>query len=380
MPDIITNPVNITSSSDPALPGSFTQPGELNLQPTTLNFNNTPSIPGSVDITVPNPITQVDTTLDPALSQNFNAQGGYASTVFDPINPNAGLQGAIEKARSEGDSQNKNFGNGDWRVRISLAESAQYLYNAPDDKNSGILKPLSATGGVVFPYTPTVQINYQASYDPTMITHSNYKIFQYQGSGIESVTITGQFTAQDVKEASYLLAVIHFFRTVTKMFYGQDQYPKAGTPPPLCFLHGLGAYQFDNHPMVISSFNYTLPDDVDYIRAGTVVPASPGKSTAGQQSKQDNNGNLNALVKVGRLIQNLSQFKIGLGGEPEPPTFVQPDSYQVQEPTYIPTRIQIAVTALPVVSRNDISNTFSLQKYGSGELLRGSKRGGGGIW
>lgn len=374
----VRDPPIVTPENDPALPaanpqtqftqasGGFTsitnengipeftvtaqRPAE---DPFTLNYTGDPGLPpGAPDIQIPDVI---------------------------PI-PNDGLQGDIDKARSEGDSQNKYFAKGDWRVRVSLAESAQYLYNDPDVKNSGILKPLSETGGVVFPYTPTIQINYQAAYDPTTITHSNYKIFQYQGSGIESVTITGMFTAQDVKEASYVLAVIHFFRTVTKMFYGQDQYPKAGTPPPLCFLHGLGAYQFDNHPMVISSFNYSLQDDVDYIRAGTVVPASPGASTAGQQSKQDNNGNLNALVKIGRLIQNLSQFKIGLGGEPQPPDFVQPGSYQVQEPTYIPTRIQIAITALPVVSRNDISNTFSLQKYGSGELLRGSKRGGGGIW
>lgn len=311
----------------------------------------------------------------PTVETGSGVVNGVNSFTFTPKNPNAGLPGQIQETRSE---KNPYFDKGDWRVRVSLATGAQYLYNDP--KFAGILKPLSDTGGVIFPYTPTVQVNYQASYDPTTITHSNYKIVQYQGSGIENVTITGVFTAQDVREANYLLAAIHFFRTVTKMFYGQDQYPKAGTPPPLVFLHGLGTYQFDNHPMVISGFQYSLPDDVDYIRAGLTVNPLPNVSTAQQQSKQDNNGNLNALVKIGRLIQNLSQFKIGLGGEPEPPTFVQPSTYQAAEPTYVPTRIQIAITALPVVSRNDISNNFSLQKYGSGELLRGTKRGGGGIW
>lgn len=367
--------------------------------PATLNPDNDPALVSQVNtqdqftsasggftsITNENGIPEFTVTAQRPIEEspfalNYNYDGGLPSDSPNFEIPaeitNDGLQGAIEEARSE----NKYFAKGDWRVRVSLAEGAQYLYNDPSF--AGILKPLSETGGVIFPYTPTVQINYTASYEPTTITHSNYKIFQYQGSGIENVTITGVFTAQDIKEANYLLAVIHFFRTVTKMFYGQDQYPKAGTPPPLCFLHGLGTYQFDNHPMVISSFNYSLPDDVDYIRAGTEVETIPGVSRAPQQSKQDNNGNLNALVKIGRLIQNLSQFKIGLGGEPQPPDFIQPvDSYRVQKPTYIPTRIQIAITALPVVSRNDISNKFSLQQYGKGDLLRGSRQpGSGGIW
>ena len=49
-----------------------------------------------------------------------------------------------------------------------------------------------------------------------------------------------KFTAQATFEANYMLAVIHFFRSVTKMFYGQDW--QRGAPPPLVFLSGLGEY------------------------------------------------------------------------------------------------------------------------------------------
>lgn len=374
----VRDPPIVTPDADPALPAANPQTQFNQASGGFTSITNENGIP-EFTVTAQRPIQEAPFAL------NYNYDGGLPSDSpnfeIPPELPNNGLQGDVKKAQSEGDLQNKYFAKGDWRVRVSLAAGAQYLYNDPTPEFRGILAPLSETGGVIFPYTPSVQINYTASYDPTTITHSNYKIFQYQGSGIENVTVTGIFTAQDAREANYLLAVIHFFRTVTKMFYGQDQYPKAGTPPPLCFLHGLGTYQFDNHPMVISSFSYQLPDDVDYIRAGTVVPVDPGQSTASQQPQANNNNNLNALVKIGRLIQNLSQFKIGLGGEPQPPTFVQPGTYQVQEPTYVPTRIQIAITALPVVSRNDISNNFSLQQYGSGKLLRGSRKPGlGGIW
>jgi hypothetical protein len=52
------------------------------------------------------------------------------------------------------------------------------------------------------------------------------------------------------------------------------------------------------------------------------------------------------------------------------------------EPTYVPTKLQIQIGAIPIVSRRDISQNFSLRDYASGELLKGSQRGdqGGGIW
>ena len=60
----------------------------------------------------------------------------------------------------------------DWRVRLSLAPSADYLYKAP---SPGILAPLAATDGVVFPYTPGINISYAAAYDGVTPTHTNYK-------------------------------------------------------------------------------------------------------------------------------------------------------------------------------------------------------------
>jgi hypothetical protein len=253
----------------------------------------------------------------------------------------------------------------DWRVRLSLAPSANYLYKVPKG-SAGILEPLQATDGVIFPYTPQIQVNYQANYDPTELTHSNYKIFQYRNSGVDSVSITCDFTAQDTYEANYLLAVIHFFKSVTKMFYGQDQNPKPGTPPPLCYLTGLGAFQFDAHPLAITSFNYSLPSDVDYIRAGAVTAgAGVNRSASNVVNKSPN-------------ISDIRLDKLRPGGQAPAPIFSTPPG--TVDPTYVPTKIQMTIGAVPVVTRNDISNNFSLEKYATGQLLRGTKRQGGGIW
>jgi hypothetical protein len=188
--------------------------------------------------------------------------------VIDAYGGMQGLQGSVNETRAQQITQDAENAKtqGDWRVRLSLAPSAGYLYKA---QNPGILLPLQKTDGVIFPYTPSIQVTYAAHYDPAELTHSNYKIFQYKNSSVDQITINCDFTAQDNAEANYLLAVIHFFRSVTKMFYGNDEIPKPGTPPPLCYLSGMGDFQFDRHPLAISSFNYNLPNDVDYIRASS---------------------------------------------------------------------------------------------------------------
>ena len=157
----------------------------------------------------------------------------------------------------------QNYGY-DWRVKLTLAPGATYLYK---DSGNAILAPLATSNGVVFPYMPTISTNYAAKYDAVDLTHSNYRGYFYKNSSVENISVNGTFTAQNTAEAAYVLAVIHFFRSVTKMFYGQDA--QRGSPPPLVFLSGLGDYQFNNHACLVSQFNYTLPPDVDYISSGS---------------------------------------------------------------------------------------------------------------
>lgn len=245
----------------------------------------------------------------------------------------------------------------DWRVKLSLApgNSVNYLYKAPEP---GILAPLATTEGILFPYTPTISVQYAALYDNAEITHTNYKLYQYKSSNVDNITINCEFTAQDTFEANYLLAVIHFLRSVTKMFYGQDQNPNKGTPPPLCYLTGLGAFQFDAHPLAITNFTYTLPNDVDYIRAGTTTTNAGVNKSPEASPNNTNNPSTNRNTTLSP------------GGGPPPPKFSNVPGGTV-EPTYVPTKINIQISCIPIITRNDISNNFSLKDYATGALLRG---------
>jgi len=260
----------------------------------------------------------------------------------------------------------------DWRVKLSLADGSNYLYNDPDVKNNGskhILKPIYDTSGIIFPYMPAISLSYRANYDSAEVTHSNYKLQFYRGSSVDDIQITADFTAQDTTEAKYLLAVIHFFRSVTKMFYGQDGSPVAGTPPPI--LSGLGAYQFNKHPIVISSFSYSLPTDVDYIRTEAMIPWSG--SGIGDANDKDN-----TPASSPNFFQKIRLKLSGIKPQAKPPQPVFKSGSLTNayfENTYVPTKMQITLGAHVIVSRADISKNFSLKDYASGKLIREK-----GIW
>jgi len=246
--------------------------------------------------------------------------------------------------------------NTDWRVTLRLAPGADYLYAAP---NAGLLQPLKTTNGVVFPFTPAISTAYKANYSNYDLTHSNYRGYFYQNSYTDAVNLTATFTAQSTADAAYVLAVIHFFRSVTKMFYGQDA--QRGSPPPLTYLSGLGDYQFNNHPCLVTSFNYTLPADVDYISSG-----SPNNLGLNLQPLQ--NLYSTTLDAVAPTVTRLASASLPVGAQNNIPAPLQT---LLANPTYVPTKMDMQITLLPVQSRSQVSKQFSLKGFANGNLLKG---------
>jgi len=134
---------------------------------------------------------------------------------------------------------------------------------------SNLLYPLWSTRGVLFPYTPSVSTGSTAEYDPSTFIQTNYGYNAYARSYPKPISITAEFTAQTNDEALYLLAVMHFFKSVTKSYFGINPYAKAGTPPPTLLFNYLGDYQFNNVPVIVKNFEYTMPADIDYIPINT---------------------------------------------------------------------------------------------------------------
>jgi hypothetical protein len=90
---------------------------------------------------------------------------------------------------------------------------------------------------------------------------------------------SGQLTAQTAAEANYMVAVLHFLRIVTKMHFGMND-PKRGTPPPVLKFSAYGDLMFSMVPVLVRSFTYDLPGDVDYVDVDTEGEDSDGFDAA----------------------------------------------------------------------------------------------------
>jgi hypothetical protein len=135
---------------------------------------------------------------------------------------------------------------------------------------------------VIFPFTPTVTIGGNAEYDEYAFTHTNYKYHAFDRSAPDDIQVIGVFTAQTPKEAEYLLAVMHFLRTLTKSFFGKGNDEASilpGTPPPVMLFNYMGKYQFNDVPVVLSNYSFILEPDIDYVDVNSRDTRVPSEVT-----------------------------------------------------------------------------------------------------
>lgn len=146
----------------------------------------------------------------------------------------------------------------DWRVRLNAEWS---LFDSP------MFNLLRETGGVVWPYLPNITVSTKANYTQIDPIHNNYPFMAYKNSQVDEISISGEFSAETETDAAYWIAATTFFKTATKMFFGQGA--NAGNPPIICILSGYGGSVFNNVPVVVKSFSVDLKDDVNYVNCNT---------------------------------------------------------------------------------------------------------------
>ena len=316
-----------------------------------------------VEIIVPQAVEVDSQATETPTPPAVDAEAQEAAIQAQALKQQAQQQQTVNAQREASGVKNA---DGDWRVKLRLAPQATYLYKASEP---GILAPLTVTDGVIFPYTPQIDLQYRAEYNNYQPTHSNYMSYFYKGSSVQTVQIQADFTAQDTVEAEYMLAVIHFLRSASKMFYGQDA--ERGSPPPLLYLSGLGEYQFNESPCVISEFNYNLPSDVNYIRARSRhVTSADNLQFQKPLATSATNGNFASLGRLATAVTN------AFNGGPQPlqvgakPYQVSPGSLGSKGATYVPTKMSMTINLLPVATRQQQSQTFSLKEYANGNLIK----------
>lgn len=149
-------------------------------------------------------------------------------------------------------------------MRLRLTPMNMDMVIGGGDGSSNILSILRETNGMLFPYTPHIEWNQAVNYSSTPLSHTNQDFHIYKSTPSTQLSISGKFTVQNKREAEYLLAVMHFLRTVSKMHFGKND-PNAGLPPPVLSLSGYGEYMFNELPVIVLNHGYTLPEDAHYV-------------------------------------------------------------------------------------------------------------------
>jgi hypothetical protein len=251
----------------------------------------------------------------------------------------------------------------DWRVRLSLANWSSF-------QTSPVLKPLKDAGGLIFPYTPKISISSSATYQSVSTIHTNYTFQAFKNSDPGEISITAPMYVEDPTQGLYWVAMVHYLRSVTKMFSGND--PKAGNPPPVVFLNGYGNYVFKNVPVVIKSMSVDMDKECDYI--GCNVVGSAAGAIAGDAaaiaglsdtlgSVLPGFGGTTSLVTgaissiaggIGQVAALAGTF--GLGGTVDGGV------------AHVPTKSTFTIKLQPIYSRNS-ARQFSLDQFVTGGYL-----------
>jgi hypothetical protein len=238
---------------------------------------------------------------------------------------------------SKAQAQFQSANNEDWRARLTLIDKTFF-------ENSPVLDPIKKAGALIFPYTPTINIGSSAKYSPQQMTHQNYSFLTYQNSQVSEIQVVGDFAVEDAEQGAYWVAVVHFLRSVTKMYTGNQGDAFPGNPPPILNFSAYGDFVFKNVPVVVTSFNLNLPKEVDYI--GVKIGYDPSI----EQSSLLQSGAVSAASQTNTATQNTNQNKAQSGKVGE---------------NHVPTNSSITVSLTPIYSREQVRN-FSLTTFVKG--------------
>ena len=257
------------------------------------------------------------------------------------------------------------FGTTDWRVQVSVPP-------IPAFTGSPVLAPLKNAGGAIFPYTPTLRISNSANYESMKPLHQNFGFQSFVNSQADAIAIQAPFYVEDAVQGAYWIAMVHYFRSMTKMFSGEDDL--GGNPPPIAYFNAYGEYVFKNVPVVVTAFSVDLGSDSDYIAVDPSASASVTNAYGAAPASAFNT--VTSLIgavapKAGAalaLANGIGQAAKGITA-----------SYRNQlgnagggtqgGKTYVPTKSTMSITLQPVYSR-DSARSFSLDKFVKGDYVK----------
>jgi hypothetical protein len=237
----------------------------------------------------------------------------------------------------------------DFRAKLQAKPGAVDEVYGPAGQE-GLLKPIRETNGLLMPYTPSIQVMHTSvEYAQYNLPQTNFDYYAFARRASPSMSVVAPFTAQDQREARYLLAVIHFLRAVSLSYYGRENKQRRGIAPPTLLFSAYGPYMFERVPVLLRSVSFGLDADVDYV--------------ACSQGRQADQTNLPPSERERRGAERFNSTNYG-------------DIETMVSQSYVPAQMAIMMELVYAPVPSSIRDNFDLNKFRSGKYLKGGNSDG----
>lgn len=231
------------------------------------------------------------------------------------------------------------------------------------------LRPKNPVGGLAsleFPYTPQIEYSADVKYETYSTTHTNYQLYGYTRSENPQVNLTCKFSAHTEEHFRLSEYAIRFLRTYTKMNYGRKD-PDRGQTPRILRFFAYGPKLFNDVPVVISKFNITFPDDVDYVAGkfdseNKLVSSDFSSKKIGSREVVDyeiidyGSGNSDWTGPNYKEVRRTEPAEVTVNGEPQ--EFI----------LRLPVFFQVNISLLIQQNMYKVAHEFNLAEFASGKL------------
>lgn len=123
---------------------------------------------------------------------------------------------------------------------------------------------------IKFLANPVISDSRDATYDSISVSHHPGEMLKYRTTNSRTWALNGvKLVSRTAAEATENLKKLNMIRSWVMPYYGQGTAEKFdlmfGAPPPVLIFSAYGRSNIDEHQVVLLTYNFTYPNDVDYI-------------------------------------------------------------------------------------------------------------------
>lgn len=137
---------------------------------------------------------------------------------------------------------------------------------------------------IKFLANPVISDSRDAMYDSISVSHHPGEMLKYKTTNSRTWSLNGvKLVSRTAAEATDNLKKLNMIRSWVMPYYGQGTAESFdlmfGAPPPVLLFSAYGPSNIDEHPVVLLNYNFTYPNDVDYIECQTDMSAGIERGT-----------------------------------------------------------------------------------------------------